>query len=215
MLPLSHGLPRLDRASVFGYDYVPLPAHVTDNATREPENHIGAELPTFEMGMNPFFYLSWLDEASVRVAEGLDDPERDRLLCGRDQVQDWSAPRLVVESDELVDYLPNNLGVRLCSMRMRDLIDANLPRDRVQWLPAEVIDIYGTSHDYFVLHVLGDDDVLNEARSPLWCLSRLARWSGPGSGSGAAHPLIAACSSLNRRGERWLPRRSEAPRSDR
>ncbi|MGH2445065.1 MAG: imm11 family protein [Candidatus Limnocylindria bacterium] len=116
--------------------------------------------------MTSFFYLSWLDDASVCVAEGSDDPERDRLLSGRDPVQVWSAPRLVVESDELVDYLPNNLGVRLCSRRMRDLIDANLgPRDSVQWLPAEVIDIFGAGHDYFVLHMPGDDDVLNESHS--------------------------------------------------
>lgn len=113
-----------------------------------------------------FFYLSWLDQASVRVAEALDDPKRDRLLSGRDPVQDWSAPRLTIESDELVDYLPNSLGVRLCSRRMRDLIDANLgPSDIVQWLPTEVVDIYGTSHDYLVLHLPGDDDVLNESRS--------------------------------------------------
>jgi hypothetical protein len=89
------------------------------------------------MAMTSFFYLSWLDEATVPVAEGADDADRDRLLSGRDPVQDWSAPRLVVESDELVDYLANNLGVRLCSKRIRDLIDANLsPRDTVQWLPA-------------------------------------------------------------------------------
>jgi hypothetical protein len=118
------------------------------------------------MGMMTFFYLSWIDEASVPVAEGVDDPERDRLLSGRDRVQDWSVPRLKVESDELVDYLPNNLGIRLCSVRMRDLIDVHLaPGDSVQWLPAEVVDIYGTGHDYFVLHIPGDDDVLNGSRS--------------------------------------------------
>lgn len=116
--------------------------------------------------MTSFFYLSWLDEASVCVGEGSDDPGRDRAFSGRDPVQDWSAPRLVVESDDLVDYLPNNIGVRLCSKRMRDLIDANLGAgDRIQWLRAEVVDIFGTSHDYFVMHMPGHDDVLNESRS--------------------------------------------------
>jgi len=121
--------------------------------------------------MSSFFYVLWPgdDELCIPLAMiGFYDRERDRLLMARDRVRDWSTPRLEVESDELVDYHPNDLGMRLCSPRMRDVIDAGSgPKDDLQWLPAEVVDIFGTAHDYFILHLPGDDDVLNKVRSIL------------------------------------------------
>ena len=88
------------------------------------------------------------------------------MLAGTDPIDDWCPLHLAVKVDHLVDYLPNNLGVRLCSGRMRDVIDRNHgPRDEIQWLAAEVADVFERSHDYFVLHLPGAEDALDEKRS--------------------------------------------------
>jgi len=115
-----------------------------------------------------YFYLTRPDkhEGFVPVAYGQYDPDLYPLLSKGDRIDGWSPRQLVVESDELEDYLVNNVGVRLCSSRMRDIIDRNLgPRDEVQWLEAEVTDISGTSHDYYVLHLIGGDGAVDEKRS--------------------------------------------------
>lgn len=116
--------------------------------------------------MTVLYYLSWLEAGSIPVAEATDDPFRDRALASSNSVHDWQVLRLTIDSDTLVDYQPNNAGVRLCSKRMRHVIDGVLgPRDHAQWLPAVVADVFGVEHGYNVMHVPDLDDVLDDDAS--------------------------------------------------
>lgn len=112
------------------------------------------------------YYASWLDQPWVPVAVGTDDPQRDRQLASSSRVEEWHELALVSDADDLVDYLPNNVGVRLCSPRMRAAIDSSVgPLDKLQWLPATVSDRSGTTNPYSVLHLPGPHDFLDEAES--------------------------------------------------
>jgi hypothetical protein len=114
------------------------------------------------------YYVSWLDEEWVPVAEGDDDPQRDALLASSDPVVDWRTPVLRLTSAEVLDYLPNNIGVRLCSPHMRGVIDGAISdEDEIQWLPAVVNVPSGPRQPYFVLHLPGELDILDNEKS-IW-----------------------------------------------
>lgn len=85
-------------------------------------------------------------------AEALDgDPVElaARLRDGMWQTE-WTPPRLELVEGEIVDYLDCDLPLRLCSLRLRGLIQARRrPADRFQWLPVKVGEL-----DYAALHVL-------------------------------------------------------------
>jgi hypothetical protein len=118
------------------------------------------------LGVTVWYYLTRLDEGWVPVGVGTYDPKRSLVLARAAEVDDWPPLEVAVEADELIDYLPNNVGPPLCSERMRGVIEQALgPLDHVQWLPAVVVDIFGTKHSYFVLHLPDDVDILDEAKS--------------------------------------------------
>lgn len=49
---------------------------------------------------------------------------------------------------------------------MRKVVDQVLgPMDSVQWLRSIVVDLFGTEHPYFVLHLPENLDVLDDARA--------------------------------------------------
>jgi hypothetical protein len=113
-----------------------------------------------------FFFLQFLDRHDAPVAYGRVDPSRDQLLAEPGYVRRWTALELVVRTTDLTDYLPNNVGVRLCSRRLRDVLDLRRSgEDEVQWLEAVVVDASGRTHDYYVLHLPSHPDVLDEART--------------------------------------------------
>lgn len=112
------------------------------------------------------YYASWLDKPWMPVAVGVDDPKRDRQLASASRIGEWDVLELRADADDLVDYLPNNVGVRLCSPRMRSTIEASIgPSDQVQWLPANVSDRSEQTNPYFVLHLPGMLDFLDQAES--------------------------------------------------
>lgn len=87
------------------------------------------------------------------IAAGFDVPNRDRLLAPASRVEEWPGLELRTDVDQLVDYLPNNIGARLCSLLMKRAVDGSIgPLDEVQWLPASVVDRSGNANEYFVLH---------------------------------------------------------------
>ena len=113
-----------------------------------------------------YFYLHWRDEEGASVAEGDDDPELDMILDEPATVDEWSGLELRLPSGGLTDYLANDVGVRLCSLRLRDLIESHRSAtDEVQWLQAQVLDSSGQGHPYFVLHFVSHPDVLDRERT--------------------------------------------------
>ncbi len=62
------------------------------------------------------------------------------------------------------DFVHNNLGWRLCSERLKELLDSlRSDVDRLQWLPAFVTDLNGKRTRHFILHFSESPDVLNLA----------------------------------------------------
>lgn len=113
--------------------------------------------------MSEYFLLEMLDEDWAGVALGRDDPELDDILAAPGPVESWDPPPLNVWSGEMTDYLPSNIGLRLCSARLKDAIDAaaNNP-EHLQWLPAPVAaSETGATHPYSVLHLTEILDVLD------------------------------------------------------
>lgn len=116
--------------------------------------------------MSDYYTVSWCDEEWMPIASGEDSAERDRLLMQAGLVEDWKPLELKVDRGPLVDFVANDIGLDLCSQRMRSLIDQHLgPLDSVQWLPVALLDASDTGHAYFVIKVLDRPDVLCRRRS--------------------------------------------------
>lgn len=101
------------------------------------------------------------DEGRHGIAEGgaeLADALADEIEP-QSWLTDWEPPRIELTEGEPVDYLETDLPLRLCSMRMRGLIDVfRAIGDRWQWLPVTVYRGRET-WDYQALHLL---------RAPNW-----------------------------------------------
>lgn len=66
----------------------------------------------------------------------------------------------------LGDYVGNDLGRRLCSTRLRELLERlKADGDVVQWIPARVIDADGVRGEYYFLHFPQPLDVLDRDKS--------------------------------------------------
>jgi len=80
-------------------------------------------------------------------------------------VEDWQTLILELVEGDFADYLPSNLGCRLCSKRLKDLLESHASSvDELQWLPVIVRE--GTEQrPYSILHFPNPPDVLNKEKS--------------------------------------------------
>jgi hypothetical protein len=63
------------------------------------------------------------------------------------------------------DYLPNNLGARLCSDKLRHIIDSvKTENDEIQWLDT-IVKSGDDSKSYSILHFLVNHDVVDLSHS--------------------------------------------------
>lgn len=77
------------------------------------------------------------------------------------QVGNWTPPELDLVDGMFPDYLANDLGYRLCSQKMREVLSASkTDRDELQWLPASVF-CGGEARSYWALHFTTPADVLS------------------------------------------------------
>jgi hypothetical protein len=115
------------------------------------------------MGKRYFNVLFHDDSQDLGVARS-SDPELFFLPEG--EVVAWQPETLRLTDGDFGDYLANDLGVRLCSEKMRDIIDKNAgPRDDLRWLPVFVEDDSGVSRPYWVLHFPKPADVIDREKS--------------------------------------------------
>lgn len=79
------------------------------------------------------------------------------------------------------DYVSSNLSLRICSSRLRAIVDAlKNESDEVEWYPVYIKDEHGHRHEYFVLYLPKIAEVVDPQKttysadgSPIrWCLSR-------------------------------------------
>lgn len=80
-------------------------------------------------------------------------------------VETWQPLTLELRKGEFADYLSSNLGCRLCSDRLKHILQSCASSDdELQWLAVEVY--RGTEmHAYWILHFPNPPDVLHGDRS--------------------------------------------------
>lgn len=115
--------------------------------------------------MNKCFYMRYKEEETTGVAyctsHALAESINDSSV-----IQKWTPPVFELRDGGLADYLPNDMGWRLCSEKLRALILNEAGKNSVLWLPVEVI-ANKMKHTYFVLHFSSFPDVLNLQKSIL------------------------------------------------
>lgn len=81
-------------------------------------------------------------------------------------VESWVPIVLQLKHGKFADYLANNMGVRLCSTEMRNVINENrTSNDKIQWLDVNVTDCEGGPKGYWILHFPRNYPIVNERNS--------------------------------------------------
>lgn len=115
-----------------------------------------------------FFQMLFAEEEEYRPAGVAYGPEEADLLVlpmSGIVVGRWSPVELSLRDGGFADYLANNMGLHLCSEKLRNMIEHVRPEsDCVQWLDAIVSDTH-ESREYHVLHFPVDYLVVNESKS--------------------------------------------------
>jgi hypothetical protein len=80
-------------------------------------------------------------------------------------VEDWQPLALELREGDFADYLASNLGCRLCSDRLKSILESHAsPADELQWLVTEV-HRRAEKHVYWILHFPNPPDVLNKSKT--------------------------------------------------
>ena len=151
--------------------------------------------------MKRFFYMQWEDtESPTRAKGGFDLPQLHQLADLR-RVVDWPPLQLMIDA-EPADYLVNDAVVRLCSPRLRSVIDTvGGEVGDLQWLDASVATSTGEVLRYFVLHFPSLPDVLDRGQTltngphvvrPVVSLTRAAGYHILGFNPGGIRTIVSA-----------------------
>ncbi len=111
-----------------------------------------------------FYRVFGADGFGVALTD--DEVDRRFLLLDRGIVTEWTPVEFCIQhgewEGEAGDFVQNDLGWRLCSQRMKNLLDGQLSdTDKIQWLPSYLTDLVGQRTQHFVLHFPEIPDILN------------------------------------------------------
>lgn len=110
-----------------------------------------------------FYAVHWEDDDRHAVARD-DDPELF-FLPDHGAVEGWQEHTLVASEGSLSDYLASDMGCRMCSEKMRAVLDESRSRaDNLQWLPVVVHQGTRTAR-YWILHFPDPPDILDTKRT--------------------------------------------------
>jgi len=113
-----------------------------------------------------FFYVFIRNAPDFAVARTKPDPELDRRLRAGGECAEWRTLPFELEQGVVIDYLPNSRALRLCSQRLRDVLERERgDADVIQWLSATVTNGAGGTLPYWILHFPTVPEVINKARS--------------------------------------------------
>jgi hypothetical protein len=118
--------------------------------------------------MSPrYFQFLFIEDDRLGVAFAPGDRVRDDVFTKATPIAEWSSIAFELRDGAPADYQANDLGVRLCSEKLRRILDSKLaPNDSVQWLPARVRETAASPEsEYFILHLPGTRDILDTRRS--------------------------------------------------
>jgi hypothetical protein len=112
-----------------------------------------------------YYYVWVVDKPDLALARASDDPELSKRMHSGNEINDWQILDLALDDGTVVDYLSNSYAFRLCSERLRAVLERQRADDFIQWLPAVVRHPGGEELAYWVLHLPRLPDVLNKTKS--------------------------------------------------
>ncbi len=118
--------------------------------------------------MSQFFGLSFSEDKEEIYGVAYAPEESPLLLLPRsgEPVKCWEPLRFTLRDGTFSDYQANDAGVRLCSEKMKDVIEeSRTEEDCIQWL--QVL-LGGESNDeriYYLLHFPVDFDILDRKQT--------------------------------------------------
>jgi hypothetical protein len=115
-----------------------------------------------------YFYVHFEEEDSLGIGYVKENVSFD-LISNIDVIHNWKPINILLKNGKNADYLANDLGWRICSPKLRDILDGGQGRkDILQWLPVYVEDTEQQSEfEYFVLIFPNNDDVIDREKSIL------------------------------------------------
>jgi hypothetical protein len=114
--------------------------------------------------MANYYQILFDDQEGLGVARTLVKGELF-FLPDVGEVRNWNEPILELQNGDYPDYLASNLGCRMCSVCLKDILARYAsPADRLQWLPVSVCK-QGEERPYFILHFPAPPDVLDKDRT--------------------------------------------------
>jgi len=91
------------------------------------------------------------EEERFGVAHALEKPAME-FLPDEGTVENWKPLLMELRGGDFPDYLSSNLGCRMCSERLRKILQEHRsPLDLLQWLDVVVKDKQ-EDRNYFILH---------------------------------------------------------------
>jgi hypothetical protein len=104
--------------------------------------------------------------APFGVAYAPEDTDLHLVPISGEKVITWSSINLDLRDGDFADYLANDLGARLCSLKLKNIIEENLSQiDEVQWLESTVINSSGLEKKYYILHFPVNYEVIDRDKS--------------------------------------------------
>ncbi len=87
------------------------------------------------------------------------------LLPEQGWVKGWETKYFTLRDGTYTDYLTANIGCRLCSEKLRDILErCKSDKDVLQWLDAEVVSETGEKRRYYLLHFPEPEDLLDKTK---------------------------------------------------
>ena len=113
-----------------------------------------------------YYYMHWHEDEMLGVAWSPDDPAMDKLLTEPVAIVHWKPIPFTLKDGGFADYQGNSLAVRLCSEKLRGIIENNRAQvDPVQWLPCTVTANGDEERPYFILHTPASYDILDKKQT--------------------------------------------------
>lgn len=118
--------------------------------------------------MSSFYQMTFCEEEKYQsFGVAYAHPDVDLFLLPKSgvRIDYWESIKLELRCGGYADYLSSDLGGRLCSEKLKDLIDQNISdNDDIQWLDVNVIDDQKCKKYYF-LHFPKNIPVINKDRT--------------------------------------------------
>src|SRR5262245_43219392 len=114
--------------------------------------------------MSNYYKVLFQEEQNLGVGHSIEQSDLF-FLPDTGKVTNWKPIILELRDGDYPDYLASNLGCRLCSERLKTVLDEHAsPSDSLQWLEV-LVNKQGGDRRYFILHFPEPPDVLDKKKT--------------------------------------------------